>query len=117
MKSSEIAAKLKYHIEHHFVEIRTLAECANAVGKSYHYAARCFRREYGKSPEEHLILLRIEQSKVLLLETHMPIIDVIVRVGARDDIWFRKTFRERVGYTMSAYRKNHDAEHKRRANK
>jgi AraC-like DNA-binding protein len=102
MNSSQVAEWLERYIDEHYGEICRLADCAEVLGKSYSYISHCFRRQYGKSPEQYLLEVRLEASKGLLRKTNLPIIDVIRSVGARDDLHFRKVFRERIGcmYTM-----------------
>jgi len=77
------------------------------VGVIYSYASHCFRREYGKTPEQYLLEVRLDASKVLLRETNLPIIDVIRRVGAKDDIHLRKAFRKQYSCSMTDDRNNH----------
>lgn len=104
MKSLEVATMLKQFIDEHFAEIRSLKESKLKVARSYKYVAHCFRREFGMSPERYLGSVRMQKAKDLLRGTALQIIDIIREVGVRDDIWFRKKFRQEQGYTMSDYR-------------
>jgi AraC-like DNA-binding protein len=107
MSSAEVAVWFKQYVDAQDTEIRRLADCAEELGKSYSYISHCFRREYGKSPEQYLLEVRLRASRVLLRETSLPIIDVILQVGVRDDVYFRKAFREQHDCTMTEYRNDH----------
>ena len=59
----------------------------------------------GLSFKNYLILLRIAESKRLLLSTDLPIADIAGRVGYSNVNNFIKMFRSRVGTTPLQYRR------------
>jgi YesN/AraC family two-component response regulator len=107
MKSFDVAGGLKRWIDEHYAEIQSLKDCEPVIGKTYKHSSHCFRWHFGMTSEEYLLRKRIEISKEFLHSTALPIIDVIRRVGGKDDVNFRKQFREREHCTMSEYRMNH----------
>jgi len=69
------------------------------------YIARCMRKAFGCSPLEYLTRYRIEQAKLLMLGTTLPIEEIAWAVGFRHQTFFSRTFRKLEQMSPSAFRK------------
>ncbi|MNE95133.1 Bifunctional transcriptional activator/DNA repair enzyme AdaA [compost metagenome] len=78
-----------------------LGDCLN-----FHpvYIARCMNREYGCSPMEYLLRYRIEQSKLLLMQTSFPISRIAEEVGFNQAPYFSSSFMKLEGISPRQYR-------------
>ncbi|WP_342592646.1 helix-turn-helix transcriptional regulator [Cohnella thailandensis] len=78
-------------------------------GLSFHpvYIARCMQQEYGCSPTEYLLRYRIEQSKLLLLQTDMTVARIAEEVGFNLAPYFSSCFHKVVGMSPRNYRKQY----------
>ncbi len=65
---------------------------------------RQFKKTTGLTPHQFIVQRRIEQAKVLLAQSNLPIIDVAVRVGFVDQSHFTTTFRKLTSMTPRIYR-------------
>ena len=73
---------------------------------SFHpvYIARCMQREYGCTPREYLLRYRIEQSKLLLMQTDWTIARIAEEVGFRQAPYFSTCFSRLESLTPREYR-------------
>lgn len=71
------------------------------------YVARCMRRVFGCTPLEYLLRYRIEQTKLLLMNSDMPIQHVADEVGIHHFSYFSKSFMKLEGTTPREYRKRY----------
>jgi AraC-like DNA-binding protein len=68
------------------------------------YIARCMQREYGCTPKEYLLRYRIEQSKLLLMQTDWSVARIAEEVGFRQAPYFSTCFSRIEGTTPREYR-------------
>ena len=69
------------------------------------YLYTLFKKEYGVSPKEYLLSLRIRYAKRLLKEEpRLPIKSVAAAVGIENPLYFSRLFHERVGLSPKEYR-------------
>ncbi len=68
------------------------------------YIARCMQREYGCTPKEYLLRYRIEQSKLLLMQTDWTVARIAEEVGFRQAPYFSTCFSRIEGMTPRDYR-------------
>ncbi|MEK0317817.1 helix-turn-helix transcriptional regulator [Cohnella sp. 56] len=68
------------------------------------YIARCMKRKYGCSPMEYLIRYRIEQSKLLLMESAYTVTRIASEVGFRNATYFSSAFARLEGVSPRQYR-------------
>jgi len=66
---------------------------------------RRFKEATGQAPLAYLQALRIEKAKQLIESTRMTIDSITLAVGYEDSNSFRRLFRQRVGLSPAAYRK------------
>ena len=82
----------------------TLGEIAGHVHLNPQYFSVLFKRETGQSVVDHLTHLRLEQAKVLLKDTSLPINQVAGQVGYDDPDYFSRLFRKINGMSPRQYR-------------
>lgn len=95
---------LKY-MEHNFSNPLTLDFLAKFSGISKYHLTREFKKYMKFTPIDYLIHLRIEQSKVLLISTCIPVFQIACMVGVPDINNFINLFRKKCGMTPGEYRK------------
>lgn len=82
-----------------------VAQLAEFAKCSEVHLRRLFRRDFNATPTEHLIRIRIDQAKSLLINTDYPISKIAELVGLPDSFYFSRLFRKEVGCCPSSYRK------------
>lgn len=95
----------KQYIQNHFMEPVTQEEVSSAVGLSAAYFSVLFKKVEGEGFARYLINVRIDQAKVLLRETNIPVSKVCRQVGYNDLKHFTHTFEKATGVKPSVYRK------------
>lgn len=83
----------------------SIDELAKFVGLSTHYFLRAFTASTGQTPHQWLSLKRIENAKKQLGETNLSITDISMDLGFSSPAHFSGRFRQMVGVTPSAWRK------------
>lgn len=78
---------------------------ADTVGLSASYLSRVYKELRSVSISEHIINIRIEAAKTLLLEHGISAREVASRTGFANDNYFYTLFRKKTGVTPSNYRK------------
>ncbi len=82
----------------------TLAEIAETVDLSPYHFARAFKQATGRTPHQYLMEKRIERAKQLLAKTELPIVEVALSVGFKNQSHFTTIFRKLTAMTPKAYR-------------
>ena len=65
---------------------------------------KLFKREYGTTPTQYVIDLRLNTAAELLGEGHMSISEISVYVGYEDVFYFSRLFKKRFGVSPREYR-------------
>ncbi len=81
-----------------------ITEIADAVDLSPFHFARSFKQATGVSPHQYLIKSRIERAKTLLAKSELPIVEVGISVGFKNQSHFTTLFRRVTHLTPKAYR-------------
>lgn len=63
-----------------------------------------FQITKGTTIIEYLIRIRIRMASIMLIETELPISEIMYRVGFNDITHFGRTFKKHTGYSPSEYR-------------
>lgn len=104
------AAKLKRVMEYisaNLTENIGLKQIADKMGMSPSHFAHEFRNSTGTTPYQYLLQQRLERAKDLLKTSNLPIQNVSVLTGFSYPANFVRTFRQRVGQSPEAWRKDH----------
>lgn len=81
-----------------------LTDLASIAGLSQFHFARSFRRSTGKTPQQYLTERRIERAKELLTKEKMPIVEVSLRSGFKNQSHFTTLFRKYTSLTPKHWR-------------
>ncbi len=65
---------------------------------------RIFKKHLGRSPKEYYVEVRVDHSRLLLLQTTLSIIEIAVASGFTSHGHFSKCYRARFGYSPTAER-------------
>jgi AraC-like DNA-binding protein len=71
------------------------------------YVTRCMKQVFGTTPLEYLTKYRIEQSKLLLINTDLPICDIGEKVGFNSPSYFTRCFMKHVNISPLQFRKHY----------
>jgi AraC family transcriptional regulator len=82
----------------------SLAEIADAAGLSQFHFARAFRRTTGMTPQQYVTQKRIEHAKQLLTNGDLPLVEVSLRAGFKNQSHFTTLFRKFTRLTPKAWR-------------
>ncbi len=96
--------QLKEFIEEHLSEDLSIANMAAVVHMSPFHFARAFKAATGQPPHRYVTQRRMEQAKILLSVTRLPVAEVANRVGFSNQSHFSAQFRRATGTTPKGYR-------------
>jgi AraC-like DNA-binding protein len=86
------------------LDVPTLARAAKLSPAHF---SREFRRAFGESPHQYLLMRRMERAASLLRSTDRSVADICLTVGLRSLGSFTTSFGRTFGLTPSAYRAAH----------
>ena len=109
-EESVFAALVKEYIAQHYEETLHLRDIAAAMNYSDGHFARVFRKTFGTTFILYLKSYRMEQSRVLLAQTHIPIEQIAYRVGYNSYSYFCTCFKQDCGISPGAYRASKSGE-------
>ena len=94
------------YVQEHVGEAISLADMASAAGISAMHFAAQFRAATGLRPHHYLLQCRIQQAKVLLMDTTRSLIDIAISVGFRTQSHFTTVFKNFEYTTPMQWRRN-----------
>lgn len=103
--SARPVRKAKCYIQNHYGEQITLEEVSAEVGLSTAYFSVLFKKETEVGFAKYLMNVRMEQTKILLRETNLPVAEICKKVGYNDLKHFTHTFEKQAGVKPAVYRK------------
>lgn len=95
---------VEQYIQFHYRDRDSIMEFVKQIGIERSYFYRIFKMHTGKSLEKYLISFRIQQAKIMLCDSDMPIDETASIVGYDNYIAFYKSFKKLVGKSPSDYR-------------
>lgn len=101
----EVISRLIKYIELHFSEQLTLDQLSEMASLSKYHLSREFKKYAGMSPINYLIFARIENAKIIMTHTDLPLYSVAQQVGFNDINNFTNQFRKYTGMTPKQFRK------------
>lgn len=104
----EIIEIAKKYIKDNLEKDLTVTEIANFVNLSPSYFSQLFKNATGITPYVFLLNSRLEQSKLLLLQTELAVSEIATLTGFNSDANFIYFFKNQTGTTPLKYRKNGD---------
>lgn len=88
-----------------------LHDIARECGLSTSHFARSFKTSFGISTHQWLIQHRIEHAKELMVQTTMPLLEIAVQSGFKDQAAFTRTFQQFVGVSPGRWRRHSTTRH------
>ena len=104
VRDSDVARVLK-NIRERFAEPIGVQQIIADVGLSRRTLERRFQKWIGRTIENELVRVRLEQAKYLIRETNLPITTIGSHVGIHDPQYFMRFFHRETGMTPSQYRR------------
>lgn len=101
---SRQCAAIRHYIGLHYKEPLSLEQLADEAHVSKYYLAHAFKAEYGISPINYQISLRIKESRYLLRETNMSLSQIAQVLGFSSASYFSQSFRRSEGISPMEYR-------------
>jgi len=96
--------RVKDYIETHLEDDLSLTEIAAVAELSPFHFSRAFRRSTGKTPQQYLMQRRMERAKELLSFPDLPIVEVSLRAGFKNQSHFSALFRKYTNLTPKLWR-------------
>jgi AraC family transcriptional regulator len=96
--------RVKEFIHANLEEDLSLAEIAGVADLSQFHFARAFRKSTGMTPQQYLMQQRIESAKTLLTQADLPLVEVSLRTGFKNQSHFTALFRKFTSFTPKAWR-------------
>jgi len=107
----QMLRKIHQYCLDHLTEDVSVSGMAAEAGLSRAYFSRRFKGEYGVSPAEFLMKLRLNSAiRMLQLESGLSIKEISVRCGFNDESYFCKVFRRHYGISPEKFRQANAAE-------
>lgn len=108
--SSRLCDTVRRYIDEHFKENINLDMLAELTHSSKYYLVHAFSAEYGISPINYMISLRVEDSKQLLKNDDYSLSLISRMLGFSSPSYFSQTFKKVTGMSPNEYRKVSRAE-------
>lgn len=103
-KNNDIVKKAMLYISEKFNTPLTLEDVSAYVHLHPSYFSTIFKSATGYTFKKYLNKVRVEESKLLLLNTDFSIIDIAMAVGFEDQSYFSKVFKKFTGTTPKQFR-------------
>ena len=104
-KHTDIIYKAVDYIKRNYAEKMTLKDISEYLFISQQYFCRIFKEETGQTPGSYITYVRIEESKKLLRNSTVNIIDIPELVGFDGQSYFTRIFKKETGVTPGQYRR------------
>lgn len=98
------AQKAASYLRNRYRDELTAQELGERLNFHPVYIARCMQKEFGMSPFEYLNRFRIEQAKLLMVQTDLPITRIAEEVGFQNAAYFSTCFHRYEGVAPRSYR-------------
>ncbi|WP_135555391.1 AraC family transcriptional regulator [Paenibacillus cymbidii] len=92
-------------MQQHFDNNITASMVAEYAGMERSYFTKRFKAEFGRSPYDYILELRLAKGKRLLAQTDIPVEHLALLLGFNDSFHFSNFFKKRTGCAPLVYRK------------
>lgn len=103
-EARRLVRKAMAYVHQHYAEPISRRDLAQHVAMDDDYLTFCFRKEVGVTPVAYLNRCRVNQARLLLVETQKSITEIALDVGFSDSGYFSRVFHREVGQSPEAYR-------------
>jgi AraC family transcriptional regulator len=94
------------HLESHLGDKITIADLAGLLDLSRFHFIRAFKKAVGMPPHQYMLRRRVERGRELLADRGISITEIAERTGFGGIAQFTRAFRQIVGTTPTAYRRD-----------
>ncbi|TWO34575.1 helix-turn-helix domain-containing protein [Seonamhaeicola sediminis] len=101
---NSLVAQAKRTMYDHLDSTLNLKKIAQELGVSYSKFRIDFKRQTGISPLQYHLLLKIEKSKELLLNTNKSQKEIAFELGFESDVYFNRLFKRKTGLAPGQFR-------------
>lgn len=101
--------KAQAYINDHLSEKICLDQMAAMCGMSPYRFSRMFKKVYGHTFQEYLLLRRVDEAARLLQNPSSLIVDVAFLTGFRDPSYFARIFKRYTGFSPGEFRQQENA--------
>lgn len=103
---SEHVNKAMSFIRLNYMTSITVNDVSNFVGLERSYFSKIFHKYTGKTVQEYLMVVRLQQAKLLLVQTTYSVKEISSFIGFSDECYFSRAFKKATGTSPSAFREN-----------
>lgn len=96
------------YIEHNYHKNIKVQGIADYIGITRSYLTNCFKNVLHMSPQEYILNYRMNQARILIKNTNLPINEIAVSVGYDDALNFSKAFKKTYGVNPTSFRNSSD---------
>ena len=104
VKHSDVVYKVMEYVKKNFSKKISLEDVARHVYLSRSYLSSIFKEETGQSLFSYINQVRVEKSKLYLLDNNVSLVDVAALCGFEDQSYFTKVFKKETGLSPKKYR-------------
>ena len=104
VKHSDVLYKMMQYVKANYNKKITLDDIAEYVHLSRSYISSMFKEEMGEGLFTYINRIRVEKSKILLLNESVSLVNVGGLCGFEDQSYFTKVFKSIVGVSPKKYR-------------
>ena len=104
VKHSDIVYKVMEYVKRNYATKISLDDVAKHVYLSRSYLSSVFKDETGYSLFNYINRVRVEKSKLYLLDNTISLVDVAALCGFEDQSYFTKVFKKATGVSPKKYR-------------
>lgn len=102
--AAEACTKAAAYMRQNFTRPVTAKETAAFVSLSPYYFIRCFKEQYGLTPHQYLMNLRLDSARFYLSTTKKTVKEIGFACGFQSENSFCIAFKKQVGVTPTCYR-------------
>ncbi|MDD4546071.1 MAG: AraC family transcriptional regulator [Oscillospiraceae bacterium] len=104
VKHSNVVFKVMEYVKANYNKKITLDDIARHVYLSRSYLSSIFKEETGESLFNYINKVRVEKSKLYLLDSAVSLVDIASICGFEDQSYFTKVFKKTTGISPKKYR-------------
>lgn len=101
----EDALRLRDYIDKNYQCRISISELGALIYRSDSQTTRIFKKNFGMTPYEYSLKLRMQAACQLLRNTRMSVKEISASLGFSNEHYFSSCFKERVGFTPMQYRR------------
>ncbi|WP_070000916.1 helix-turn-helix domain-containing protein [Cellulosilyticum sp. I15G10I2] len=107
IKYADIIHKACMYIKENYMNKITLEDVAGIAKVTPNYLSKIFKESMGKTFTHYLNLIRIENSKKMLMHEDMTLEEIAIKSGFTDQSYFTKVFKKLMDISPKKYRQSY----------